>query len=46
MDSTKSYVYGNKCGKHINIDRKYLVPATTELIQLNNKWQRQIRDEK
>jgi hypothetical protein len=44
--STKSLTYTAKQSKHISIDQRYLVPATTELIQLNNKWQRQIKDEK
>ena len=32
--------------KPANIYQKYLIPATTQLIELNNKWQRQIKDEK
>lgn len=42
----KSYVYANKLGNQISIDQKCLIPATTELIQLNNKWQHQIKNEK
>lgn len=30
----------------IDCDQKHLVPASTELILLNNRWQRKIRDEK
>ncbi|CAF4002524.1 unnamed protein product [Adineta steineri] len=44
--STKSLTYATKLSESISIDERYLVPATTELIQLNNKWQRQIKDEK
>lgn len=32
--------------KHTNHGRKYLVPATVELILSNNQWQRRIREEK
>ncbi|CAF1304750.1 unnamed protein product [Adineta ricciae] len=46
LGSTTSLTYATKQNKHISIDRKYLTPATKELILLNNKWQRQIKDEK
>ena len=46
IGSTKPLTNANKLNKHINIDRTYIVPATTELIKLNNKWQCQIKDEK
>ena len=32
--------------KKIAFDQRYLVSATTEMIEMNNKWQRQIKDEK
>lgn len=32
--------------KYINHGQNYLVPATAELILLNNRWQRRIREEK
>lgn len=32
--------------KEANCSQKHLVPATTELILLNNRWQRAIREEK
>lgn len=39
-------IYAPKQGKSISVHQKYLVPATAELIQLNNRWQRHIKDEK
>ncbi|CAF1202328.1 unnamed protein product [Adineta ricciae] len=45
-DSPKSLMYPTKRGKPVNIYQKYLIPATTQLIERNNKWQRQIKDEK
>ena len=46
MGSTKSLIYAKKRDKQIIFDRKHLVPVTIKLVQLNNKWQRQIKDEK
>ncbi|CAF1311364.1 unnamed protein product [Adineta ricciae] len=43
---TRPLPYTTKQSKQISVDQRYLIPATTELIQLNNKWQRQIKDEK
>ncbi|CAF4095943.1 unnamed protein product [Rotaria magnacalcarata] len=46
MGSTKTLIYTRTRNKQICFDRKHLIPVTTELIQLNNRWQRQIKDEK
>jgi hypothetical protein len=46
MGSTKQMIYLKKLNKQINFDGKHLVPATSELIQMNKKWQRKIKDEK
>jgi len=46
MGSTKALRYTTKRAKQITFDRKHLVPATNELIILNNRWQRQIKEEK
>ncbi len=46
MGLTKHPMYSTKLNKQINFDKKHLVPATSELIHLNNKWQRMIKDEK
>ena len=46
MSSTRSLMYTTKHDRQITFDRNHIAPATTELIQLNSKWQRQIKDEK
>ena len=46
IGSTNSFIYSSKVNKHFTSDHKHLVPATTELIHLNNRWQRTIKDEK
>ncbi len=32
--------------KQTNYDQKHLVPATTDLILMNNRWQRRIKEQK
>jgi hypothetical protein len=39
-------MYTKRSNEKIICDRQFLIPATTELIQLNKKWQRQITEEK
>ena len=46
IGSTNRFMYSSKVNKHFASDHKHLVRATTELIQLNNRWQRIIKDEK
>ena len=46
MGSTIRFIYCSKLNKYFTSDHKYLIPATTELIQLNNKWQQMTKDEK
>lgn len=46
MGSSQSLAGTTQRDLQISIDRRYLVPATAELIQLNNKWQYQIKGEK
>ncbi len=46
MESIKYPIYFTKLNKQINFNQKHLVPATSELIHLNNRWQRTIKDEK
>ena len=46
MGLTNRFIYSSKLNKQFTSDHKHLVPATTELIQLNNKCQRMIKDEK
>ncbi len=46
VGSTNRFTYSSKLNKYFTSDHKYLIPATTELIQLNNRWQRIIKDEK
>ncbi|CAF4363912.1 unnamed protein product, partial [Adineta steineri] len=46
MGSTNRLKYSSKLNKQIISDHKHLVPATSELVQLNNKWQRTIKEEK
>jgi hypothetical protein len=46
IGSTNRFIYSSRLDKPLTSDHKHLVPATTELIQLNNKWQRIIKDEK
>ena len=46
IGSTNHFIYSSKLNKHFTSDHKHLVPATTELIQLNNRWQRIIKEEK
>jgi hypothetical protein len=46
VGSTNRFIYSSKLNKHFTSAHKYLRPATTELIQLNNRWQRIIKDEK
>ncbi|CAF1598294.1 unnamed protein product [Adineta ricciae] len=45
-NSRKSLTYVTNQSNHANVDQRFLIPATTELILLNNKWQRQIKNEK
>ena len=45
-ESTNHSVDNAVLSKEVNYDQKHLVPATTELILLNNRWQRSIREEK
>ena len=46
MGSTNRFIYCSKLNKYFTSDHKYLIPATKELIQLNNIWQQMIKDEK
>ncbi|CAF2108235.1 unnamed protein product [Rotaria magnacalcarata] len=46
MGSTKTLICTTTRDKQILFDRKHLIPVTTEPIQLNNIWQRQIKDGK
>jgi len=46
IGSTNHFIYSSKLNTHFTSDHKHIVPATTELIQLNNSWQRIIKDEK
>jgi hypothetical protein len=46
MGLTNRFIYSSKLNKQFTSDHKHLVPATTELIQLNNRCQRMIKDEK
>ncbi|CAF1475487.1 unnamed protein product [Adineta steineri] len=46
MGSTNRLKYSSKLNKQIISDHKHLVPATSELVQLNNRWQRTIKEEK
>lgn len=43
---TNHFTYTSKVNKNFISDHRHLVPATTELIALNNKWQRIIKDER
>jgi hypothetical protein len=43
---TNRFIYSSKLNELFISDHKHLVPATTERIQLNNRWQRIIKDEK
>ena len=46
MGSTNRFIYCSKLNKYFTSDRKCLIPATTERIRLNNRWQQMIKDEK
>ena len=46
IGSTNRFMYSSKLNEHLVSDHKHLVPATAERIQLNNRWQRIIKDEK
>ncbi len=46
IGSTNRFIYSSKLNKHFISDHKHIVPATTELIELNNKWQQIIKNEK
>ena len=46
MGSTKSLLCATTRDKQMTFSQKHLIVANIELIQLNNKWQRQIKDEK
>ena len=46
MGFTRDLVYFKKINREISFDSNYLVPAIPELLQLNNRWQRQIKDER
>ena len=46
IGSTNRFMYSSKLNEHLISDHKHLVPATTKRIQLNNRWQRIIKDEK
>ncbi|CAF1498169.1 unnamed protein product [Adineta ricciae] len=43
---TNRFIHSSQFDKQIISDHEHLVPATTELIQLNNGWQRKIKEQK
>ena len=46
IGSTNHFIYSSKLNKIFTSGHIHLVAATTELTQLNNRWQRIIKDEK
>ncbi|CAF1653105.1 unnamed protein product, partial [Adineta ricciae] len=46
VNATNRFTYLSKVDKEILYDHEHIVPATSELIQLNNTWQRKIKEQK
>ncbi|CAF1367968.1 unnamed protein product, partial [Didymodactylos carnosus] len=46
LDRSKLLKYTKRFNDELICDRQFLIQVTTELIQLNKKWQRQIAEEK
>ena len=45
LDRSKPLTYTKRSNEEFIRNRKFLIPATDELVQLNKKWQRQITEE-
>ncbi|CAF1436251.1 unnamed protein product, partial [Adineta steineri] len=46
MRSTNHLIYSSISDNYRNVEYKHLVPATSDLIQLNDRWQRKIKEDK
>jgi hypothetical protein len=45
-ERTKRLMYIRSSNERISHDHEYLIPVTNDLLQLNKKWQRKIKEEK
>ncbi|CAF4062556.1 unnamed protein product, partial [Adineta steineri] len=46
MRSTNRLMHSSISDNYLNFEHKHLVPATSDLIQLNDRWQRKIKEDK